>query len=237
VSEPHRQTSAPREFPLAGLVAESTRQWKSFRLFWWAFFALGVVAVLAGVYLALSHSADPVGSVFPEGVLLAVVGLVIALASRVKATDTAGLPTSLEVSGEDISFRWSPTGRTARYSWSDPTWEMTLFDRSGLPSVTQSGKSRERFELVMPSGKRVPITREAFIIGVVGLAMTGSYLATLLGFAGDTMGGVGLLLSIIAVNSAGFQRAVTATIYNSVDMGMGVGGVRFGLVGYASQWA
>jgi hypothetical protein len=149
-------------FDLHELARLNTRQWSKRRLvdYWFGTLGMALFAAAAILVLVRANSWNPLSMV--ESVAISLIGLIIlALAIR-HASQSRSLPNSVSVSDNGISFEFDDSDKKQELKWDDPNFQITLFDRRGMPSLLPNGESRIAFTLLIPSGKRIPLTREAF---------------------------------------------------------------------------
>jgi hypothetical protein len=154
-------TSSQR-FNLEAAVERDTSQFAGMRFYGYFIVAIGFVLVALSGLTALGHTGFTGSQALSLAFLFAIMGLILAAAGFGLARGSRGLPTSLEISQEAFILGWPKDNRQMTFSWDAPEFEVTVFDRRGMPRLQPNGKPRTTFTLLLPSGKRVPIPLDAF---------------------------------------------------------------------------
>lgn len=155
-------TSSIHRFDLEEAAERDTSQFAGMRFFGYFMIAFGFVLAALGGLTVLGRTGFADSQAPSLALLFFMMGLALAIAGLGLARGSRGLPTSLEVSRDAFTLSWPKANHQITFPWGSPEFEVTLFDRRGMPSFQPNGEPRTTFTLLLPDGKRVPIPIAAF---------------------------------------------------------------------------
>ncbi|MCI4372898.1 MAG: hypothetical protein L3K02_04575 [Thermoplasmata archaeon] len=156
----HESRTSPQGFDLQELSAVWRRATFGRRAAVFAIFVIGVLMVIAGVYLIAD---SPTGSPrdLPAVTFIVMGGAVVAFTIVVLA-GFGRTPSGLTVSGSGISLSFGGTRPDQHIHWGQPGLRLMMYDKREAIFPSSRKYPPFRFGLVPRFAREIPLTQEAF---------------------------------------------------------------------------